>query len=326
MADLSSYVNISVLMDKRPLVPKFILMDAGVYPPLVLADMTGLWTVTQPDGISATVAAAPPITGVAELPIRLDINSNWQLGDYTVTYALLHPDYEPTEVVFTYDFAFALGEANIVATVNPFVPECFATDLSDYNADGFELNSGLLREWVVTSDRPGDIAAYRTGVSAYADHEGVYYDSRYNFALQTMATWTLINDPRLKIKDLIKKSVTADFYQAESLSSLLQLVSALRNKKEDCGCDEKANFVYAFTLYQTLKEMCGKQGAYEVLLDLYKALGIQLSKKKHTYATITKYDCPDCGCSEPDTGAGCGGLIINTKCLVINGFHLLINE
>lgn len=312
MSDLSAYANFTVQLDiTNKSAPVVILTDTGTYPVGVPAGITGIFTITQPDGGIRTGSFTTPdiiysagALQPASIAIRLTSDSKLQCGVYVFRYELNHSSYLPTVLTKTFTLAYDAATQTITNQFDVFVPELKYLDESDYDVTGY--TKSLTRAWSAVAV-PGTV----TGTAALFDivYSSSYYDAAYAITLAATIVYTSVTYAYLTIKEKLTISESADAYTPPTADELLGYLTTLKTRMDALrnNCEEydeaKAAYQYAYSLYNHFfKRICSDDtiGAYTYIQEILDILHHHQSittTHLNTPLTVFEYDC---GTSSPD--------------------------
>ncbi len=304
MADLNSYLDFTVALNKSDSLPAINLVNTSAYPAGVAAGITSsIFSITQPDGITVSGASLN-----AEL--RLATDRNFQKGLYSVTFTVAHPSYTgPNVLTKTFSVYYEAPKLSLKNSFDVFTPSLKVYDQTAYALPNFGTPV-IVRSWSAIIQT---IAAITGTGSAEFDlaYQGFYYDSKYNVTLSSTITYPIKGYSWASIIDKITLSA---YYVTEiplTLNELWIKLTAYKLKyiKDPCckeGKDDyKTNYMYAFILFEHFRQRgnCGanRVDIKDMIDEIYQVINNGIS---HVYSVtnniINTYSFTDfCGC-------GCG--------------------
>jgi hypothetical protein len=200
MANLDAYIDFDVTLDFKN--AEIRLTDTGTYPVGVNTGITGIVTITQPDGV--TLAGDwnnPDITWtgteltVAVKELRTTAQNTPQCGVYTITYEIIHPSYTPTILTRSFSLNVIYPEVEIVEDFDVFTPLLTISDETVYTLNGFDAPT-INRNWSIAVGSVTTINSILTTVDLA--YNGQYYDAVYtvDFTVSTIqqhSTYTYLS-------------------------------------------------------------------------------------------------------------------------------------
>lgn len=175
MANLSQYIDFSIVLDKSGDTPVITLTDPNNYPAPVYLYMTGIFTITQPDGISITGSFTDPdiyfsLTGLvtASKELRLTYNDLFQKGTYTFTYTVRCTGYTDTTLTKTFSLKYDTPTVSITDLNDVFTPSLKQLDETIYTQPNFP-NVTVTRAWNADVKYTGATTGNVTGTAALFD-------------------------------------------------------------------------------------------------------------------------------------------------------------
>jgi len=269
MADLSAYINFSVVLDKSTL--KMQVVDNSAYPAGVAQTVTGVLSITQPDLITLTGSFSSPDiywTGsslhAALKDLRLATNNSFQNGAYVITYTVRATGY--TDTVLTKTFSLNYTAPSLVLTQNfdVFTPNLSVQDATIYSATGFTYLT-TSRSW--SADIDSVLGTVRTVTSSTQNFDlaylGNYYDSKYSVSLVVKPIWQLTAvNPFVTIVDQLSIS---SVYYAEIPPTLATLLTGLDTLKSQldasiCNCATYSVLKTRYLLAESIYDHMIKRG------------------------------------------------------------------
>jgi hypothetical protein len=307
--DLSSYISFLVKANITDVAaPIWTLTDNSVYP--VGVTPTGVFTITQPDGLTRTGSFDSPditaVNGTKDINLRLDCNNLLQQGEYTIKYEVHAEGYDPT--ILSRSFTISYSKPTVVLTNNfdVFTPALETEDVTSYAVTGF--SDTIARTWSAVMSA-GTITGTNSAVFDLK-YGGSYYDSNYVISFSAVVTYQSSSYSFLSIEDSFSKVETIDVYTPESSAQLLTGLTALKAKLDSLinSCQQydelKCEYEYAYTLYaHAMKRICAgdKTGVYTYLNEITAIINNNVKPTlTHTNAPISAY-VYDCGSSPAPT-------------------------
>lgn len=301
--DLSSYISFLVQADIIDVsAPVFKLTDNSVYPVGVVP--TGIFTITQPDGITRTGTFTSPDIIASntskDINLRLDCNSKMQQGEYTIKYEVHATGYDPTILSRSFTVDYTKPTVILSNNFDVFTPALEVEDITTYGVAGF--TNTVVRSWSAVMS-----AGTITGTdSSLFDlkYGGSYYDSAYTITFGSTVTYQSTSYSYLSIKDSFSKTESVDIYtpstSAQLLTGLTSLKTALDALINSCQKydNAKADYEYAYILYtHAMKRICAgdKVGVYTYINEITSIINNNVKPiLTHTNAPIAPY-VYDCG-------------------------------
>lgn len=311
MADLSAYIDFSVKLDKSGSTPVIKLTDPNNYPSPIGLYLTGIFSITQPDGISIDGSFTSPdiyssggFLTVASKELRLATDDSFQNGLYTLTYTIKVTGY--TDTVKTKTFLLSYTQATIVISdlTDVFTPSLQEVDSTIYSQSGFTLSS-VTRSWNADIKYVSSTVQTITGTSILFDmaYNSGYYDAHYSITLISTVTLVSTTYTWVSVIDKITSETQIDAYTPPTLAQLRASLTLLKQQIEQgtycgsncpCACEESIVYIEAVSLYEHI--IARGQAGETVGLDAYV---LQLQKifncsgivpQAHTNAVLPPYD------------------------------------
>jgi hypothetical protein len=316
MANLSAFLNFSIVLDNSITPAKVRFVDNSSYPNGL--PINGLVEITQPDGVLATGAmfgtsgALSPIL----IEMRLDTRSQIQAGQWRVKYTVNSAGYDATILDRTFQLNYSEPAAYISPLLNLFLPQLRAQDGTIYTIEGLTLQN-VTRSWQAVIEGVATVTAGNV-LQFDMSSSGNYYDAMYNVSMSNIVNWTVNSNAWVTVRELITAQAN---YQIVPPPSLLSLLNDLNEFKatldaEGCGCsdNDRANYSYAESLFShILKRGCYGQtlGLDAYITELVKVLnGGVLPTHDNTEAVLAAYDwtspCSGSGTTETMSNLGNG--------------------
>lgn len=322
MADLSAYIDFSVQLDKPIATPASTsvirLTDPNNYPSPVPLYMKGVFSITQPDGITITGSFATPdiswngsALSVAQKELRLTVDDLFQNGLYIFTYVVSCVGYDDTVLTKTYDLSYSPVALNITDLFDVFTPSLTQIDSTNYLQDGFDTPT-VTRAWSSTINYAGTSIGNITGTTILFDlkYSGYYWDAKYIITLTATATYTATDDNDwFSLIDRFITTYQADAYTPPTIQSLLSQLNIMKQEVDagtycgcGCGCSDEQAFLNAQADYNLLKNMgCNGNtvGIYYLIPEMIKLFTCNGNYSPlHTNAPLTAYNF---GCGSTGT-------------------------
>lgn len=233
MPDLSAYIDFNVVLDKSGGSPIVKFVDPDHYPAGVDITLTGIFSITQPDGITLTGNFTSPDvfwTGTAlsqpTKALRLNLASGFQNGSYTVTYTARATGYTQTVLTKVFTLTYTAPTLVITPGFDEFKPQITVTDATTYTQTGF-TNTGTVRTWTATIRSVLGTNQNIAGAGTVFDmnYGGNYYDSYYDVTLTAVITYQLT--AANSYVTTVDKLILSGTYQAQIPPTLVQLLASL---------------------------------------------------------------------------------------------------
>lgn len=307
MADLSAHIDFSVELDF--ITNQIKLTDPNNYPTGVDADLIGIFTITQPDGVTiAGEWTSPEIyysTGAlvqASRTLRLTGTNKPQEGTYIIKYEVDHPDYVPTVLTKTFELSYPKPTGEVTESFDVFTPELLLTDASNYAVTGFAAPT-ITRAWDIDAGTVGTV----TGSSSSLDLaiSGNYYDAVYTGQLLTSVLYQHQTYAYLTLRDRHTFNISTAANTPPSISGLLTYLKAIKARLDaSISCSQsailKGEYEYAFVLYRHIRDRACAGDTLNLDDYIKEFLNIYY-QRRYTYvntnAIIPAYD----------TDGACGG-------------------
>lgn len=309
--DLSSYISFLVKADITDVAaPIWTLTDNSVYPVGVVP--TGIFTITQPDGITRTgTFTSPDISGgvlTTSIALRLTSDLLLQQGEYTIKYEVAADGYVPTLLSRTFTVTYTKSTVVLTELFDLFTPSLEYRDDTVYSAGNFTQT--ITRGWSAIIGTVGTLTG--TNSATFDLKYGAsYYDAAYTISFTATLLYQSSAYSFLSIADRLTKTVNTDAYTPPSSAQLVTDLTSLKTKLDGLinSCQNydtvKADYEYAYTLYtHAMKRICAGD---KVNVDTYIQEIINIVNGNvgvypaHTNAAISPY-AYDCGSSpEPST-------------------------
>lgn len=315
MANLAAYIDFSIEFDKSVTTPVMRLTDPNNYPAPVYLYMTGIFTITQPDGVTITgsftspdiywsSAGITPGLVVAEKELRLSTSLAIQKGTYTFVYTVRCTGYTDTVLTKTFSLIYDTPTISITDLTDVFTPSLKQLDSTIYTQPNFPVVS-VVRSWSADIRYVGTSAVTITGSLATFNmsYGGNYWDARYLISFSSVMTTTGIFITYLTIIDKISTTYTLDAYSPPTLTTLLTELNTLYTQITDgtycggngCGCCDPIDYsvwTEASQLYQSIISdgLAGNTvGLYAKVVQLEKIYYCGIYNPTHTNAIIPPY-------------------------------------
>ena len=251
MPDLSAYVDFSVSLDKSGITPEIVLTDTSTYPGGVAATVTGVFSVTQPDGISVVGNwTTPDVTyvGSALTPnskeLRLATDDNFQNGLYVISYTVKATGYTDTPKTKTFVLIYTPVKLGISDLSDVFTPSLQVIDSTRWAVSGF-ASPTVTRAWTAAITYVGSGIQNITSNAILFDlsYSGSYYDAHYDITFNAIATYVNSTAAWLSLTDVLSSDFQLDEYTPPTLTQLRNSLTALKTSIDDdtycgggCGC------------------------------------------------------------------------------------------
>lgn len=231
MPSLNDYIDFTVRLDYEA--REIVLIDTSAYPSGVETQITGIITVTQPDGITRSGDWGNPDviwSGSALTPgnveLRTTAQDTPQCGNYTITYQVIHPDYTPGTLTRTFPLNIVYPEIEIRKEFDVFTPDLKLVDDTTYQLSGFGAPT-VVRDWTIAVGSVTVINSALTTVDLA--YNGQYYDAVYSIELDSTALQAHSTYAYLSVKYYIFDNVV---YTADTPPAVGDLVECLTELKE----------------------------------------------------------------------------------------------
>lgn len=308
MADLSAYISFLVKFDVTNVnLPVLTLTDNGVYPSGVPATITGIFTITQPDGVTRTGSFSTPDIAwngsslpPASIPLRLDTANRIQQGQYTIVHTIAATGYTNTVLTRTFTISYARPTVELEEEFDVYTPSLEYEDVTVYTAGAFTQT--ITRTWSAIIGTVGSKTGTNSAIFdlAYASN---YYDAAYTIYFTSSVLYQSTVYAYLSILDIFSTDVHTDAYAPPTAATLLTYLTTLKTRLDALinSCQRydiaKADYEYAYILYEhSLARFCagdteGVDTYITEILDIYNNNVVVV--RVHTNAIITTYsfDC-----------------------------------
>jgi len=313
MADLSAYIAFSIGLDKSVSTPIIRLADTSNYPLGVPNLVKGVFTITQPDGVTITGNINTPdiqwngsTLNTATKELRLATDGNFQNGTYTIMYLVQAAGYSDTALthVFTIDYSPAVLKFD--NTTDVYAPLIKSEDATNYSIVNFNSPS-IVRAWSATIDNVAGVPIVITNTTSSfgMSYGGNYYDAQYSITLSSTVSYASSVYNYLTVIDKIVGSTIIDAYTPLSLAQIRSALATMKIQISNgtycglgcgcnCGCgntDANANYAEAVTIYQEISidiEANETADTYLLQTDLTILFYCQ-DNRMHTGAIIPPY-------------------------------------
>lgn len=262
MPDLSSYINYRATFDLTGSMPKLVLTDTGTYPVGVDADLTGYFTITQPDGsVYAGSFSNPDVEYVSgaltekEHTLALASDGRTQLGTYTVLYSISHPDYTVTTLSRTFVFNYEYPALTLTKGFDVYLPSLIYSDDTVYTQGGYTVSS-LTRSWSADMSE-GTLTSNTQEFDLVSG--GYYYDSEYAIEFESNVTYTHNTYTYLRVLDSLSDSIETSADTPPTLEVMYDYLADLKDtldsyiNNDRLYNDYKRRYEYAASILQTIK-------------------------------------------------------------------------
>jgi len=239
--DLSAYISFAAILDNSGTSPTVRIIDNSAYPPGVANQISGLLSITQPDGITDanTDFSHPNIYWnggslvQAQRPLRLATNNKLQNGSYSITYTVRCIGYTDTVLTKTFSANYTAPVPVLSPAFDNFTPQLKVIDGTNYLPGNITFIS-CVQSWAGLIRSVGGTNQNIIGSGVVFDlaYGGSYYDAAYDITLTSVVTYEIPDvSPWITLVDKIV-SVTQTFNSEipPSLSQLLQGLTTLKSK------------------------------------------------------------------------------------------------
>lgn len=289
MADLSAYVDFTLTLDKSGTAPLALVTDTYTGLPTGTTVTGGIFTVTQPDGLTTSFTDGAPIT------LRLAADGSFQQGQYLFTRTLKATGYDDTIIHKTYSINYTPVRVSITPLIDVFTPNIQLLDSTIYDVAGFN-SPAVSRAWSGTVSYAGTAAPTLTSTDPVLDYgiNGAYYDAGYDAVFSVSLSYVSRSAPWVTLKDTRAAHFTFDVFTPPALAALRTGIAHLQTKHACGNCDTSA-FLKAQSLYD-LFTASGRGGdllatTYAYIPQLQRLLHCgHYSLPTHTYAPIPPYN------------------------------------
>lgn len=240
MADLSSVINFSVALDKNTGYTK--VTDTSSYASGVASGITGIVSITQPDGITRSGNwLAPDIYWdgsqlvIANLELRLAEDGLFQNGSYSITYTIRHSSYDETSITRTFTLSYSRPSILITESFDIFTPLLKVIDSTTYEKSGFALQS-VTRLWEALIQTVSGTIRSKVGSTQEFDlsYGGDYYDAYYDISLDVIvtyrlssATWVSVID---RLNDALEDETALQAQIPPTIDQFLAMIKGFKNE------------------------------------------------------------------------------------------------
>ena len=319
MADLSAYIDFSVALDKSGVTPVMYLTDPDNYPDGVKQYVTGVFSITQPDGINITGSFTSPDVSwdgseltTASKELRLATDDSFQNGLYTIVYTVQCTGYSPTVLTKIFTLTYTAATLNITDLTDVFTPSLEQLDSTIYLQDGFATPT-VTREWDATIDFAGTSIGTKVGLAILFDmkYSGNYWDAKYLITFTAIVTYVM-NTPSdfVTVIDKLTTDYQVDAYTPPTMQALAAQLTTMQQEVANgtycggrgcgCGCSDEQAFTNAQALYQLIKTNgCNGQtvGLQDYITELQKLFTCNgATTQMHNNSPIPAYNF-GCGSS-----------------------------
>jgi len=266
--NLSAYLSFSVTLDNNT--GATLITDTSSYPSGVNAGITGIVSITQPDGLTYTGSwGTPDITWngsqltIASLELRMALDGLFQNGNYSITYTVRHASYDETSLTRTFSLSYARPTHVITEGFDIFTPLLKAIDSSVYTQTGFALQS-VTRSWSTLIQSVSGTNQTKIGAGQEFDlsYGGSYYDSIYDITLQSIVNYKLSSYLWVTVIDKFSTTLTDD----------TALVAMIPPTLAELLADIKAFKSELDALKDTCDEYTIKEKRYQLITAIYDQL------------------------------------------------------
>lgn len=288
MADLSAYIAFNVLLNKSVNTPVITLTDPFNYPAGVGIYVTGVFTITQPDGIVVQGSFTSPDitynTKSTNKELRLSSDGNFQQGLYVISYTVKCTGYTDTQLTKAFNLSYNEATVQITDLTDVFTPSLQQVDSTNYTQTGYNIASKTYSWSAVVNSVNGTVQTI-TGNAILFNmiYSGSYYDANYAISFQSIVTFTSTTYTYLTLIDKFTSTYSIDAYTPPTLANLLVSLTNLKTQIEagtycgqkcGCGTPDYTPFNTAESIYNLIIQR-GQEGE-TVGLDAYitQLLGI----------------------------------------------------
>jgi hypothetical protein len=225
MADLSAYVDFTVVLDKSDAQsPRVYPADSSQYP-VGVTPTAGIVTIIQPDGLTTDNTQSTVVT------LRLAADGNFQQGVYTFIYTVRALGYDDTVVVKTATLRYTPVPLAMTPLIDVFTPVVQLLDSSIYGVQGFSAPT-VSRLWNATIRYAGATVPAISSTDPLLDYAvgSAYYDAAYSATLATTLTYVSTTATWLSIRDLRTATYGFEVFTPPSLAILRSGISRLLHK------------------------------------------------------------------------------------------------
>jgi len=230
--DLSAYIGFAATLDKSQSSPVLLLADTGTYPPGVPQQLTGYFSVTQPDGITVAGSfTAPNVQWVGgqltkgSFTLRLDNANGFQQGAYSITYSIRVPGYDDTFLTKTFNLSYTSPVATMSNSLDLFTPDLKVEDLTNYTQDGWNsITTNVSWSVLIQSVLGTNRTITGSGSPFDMNYQGSYYDALYGVTMTLTPVYQLQGSTWVT---LIDKILLFQTLQAQIPPTLTQLQAGL---------------------------------------------------------------------------------------------------
>lgn len=318
MADLSQYIALNVEFNLSGS-PKLIFTDPNNYPAGVAAGITGIISLTQPDGVPQNGNFSNPdivwISGMltsANKNLRPSTTKNYQEGVYQISYTIHCAGYDPTTLTRTVDFKFCAPKLNLSPNFDTFTPYLNVSDKTCYNIPSYSVIANT-NSWSAQVGSVGMVNA--SNVSIFdLKLNGNYYDALYTINYSNTVTYQNSVYSWVTVVYQFGSTITAAADTPPQMDTLVSYLTALKTQLDNsqqcdpCGCSDglKCTYMYAEAiLAHTQMRLCSGDLAVEDYVNQFIKLthNGQLPVYVNTNTAIQPYVLTFC-----KTGAGAGAI------------------
>lgn len=260
MADLSAYININAVLTNTGSGATIKIIDSSAYPGGVAATLSGILSITQPDGMSYVNSnfAAPDIffSGGSLVPaivgLHLATNQRFQNGGYSITYTVRAPGFTDTVLTKTFVLNYTAPIPVITPAFDNFTPHLSVLDATNWGVPGLTFIS-LTDTWAgVIRSVTGTNQAITGGPGTTFDlaFSGNYYDSAYDINLTSVVTWQVPgSSPWVTLVDTFAPPQETFFAEIPpTLAQLLTMLSVLKSQL-DAGLNNGQPYINLLQQY-----------------------------------------------------------------------------
>lgn len=257
-------------------------------------DISGYFTVTQPDGITQQWGSfvSPVIENIAGTIapatnlLRLAVDTTFQNGQYSITYHLQAVGYDDTELTQQFTVAYTRPKAIVTPATNVFTPIITMNDTTVYTQTGLTVQS-TVRAWDGDVDGIGLVSA---GNVAQFDMQisGDYHFAKYEAELTSTITYQINSATYVTLIDELTATAETTALDPLTLQELVNITEALFLKgwPESCkNCNnDTIKWNYLMNVFYLFKTQ-GENGNLNAAFELYEKM-LALISQLDTSGTI----------------------------------------
>lgn len=316
MANLAQYVDFNVILDKSVTTPVITLTDLNNYPLPIGLYVTGVFTITQPDGITITGSFTSPDTyynhWAVNKELRLNSTGGFQNGTYIFKYVVKCIGYDDTTLIKTVNFQYQNKSVTITNLVDVFTPSIMALDGTNYTQIGYTVTT-TSRSWSAYIKYAGTSIVHLTSTAILFDlvYNTKYYDAHYDIDFESILYYQGNEDIDLDwlyVREKFTATDQIDAYTPMTLSDLVTGLISLKTAIDDgtycggCGCccpPDYTPYNTAVSLYEQIiaRGLDGDTvGLDEYVLQIKKIINCNgIISQTHTNTFIPAYNFGNTG-------------------------------